>query len=85
MAMKLSPLTLMILILSCNNSEDSYRNEKDSLDSVSRSQKHVIDSAADKAREQVDSIEKQGKKMIDSTTAAKKGQLRKEDSLKRKK
>jgi hypothetical protein len=85
MAMKQSALTLVILILSCNNSGDSYGNEKDSLDSISRSQKQVIDSAADKAREQVDSIEKQGKKMIDSTTAAKKAQLRRQDSLKKKK
>jgi len=83
--MKVSSLILVMLVLSCNNSGNTTRNEKDSFDSVSQIQIQIIDSAADKAREQVDSIEKQGKKMIDSTTAAKKGQLRKEDSLKRKK
>ena len=83
--MKVSSLILVMLVLSCNNSGNTTRNEKDSLDSISQIQKQIIDSAADKAREQVNFIEKQGKKMIDSTTAVKKEQLGKEDSLQRRK
>jgi|GEM_PF-5956082 len=83
--MKVSSLILVMLVLSCNNSGNTTRNEKDSFDSVSQIQIQIIDSAADKAREQVDSIEKQGKKMIDSTTTVKKEQLGKEDSLQRRK
>ena len=83
--MKLFALLLVILVLSCNNSGNTTRNEKDSLDSTSQIQKQIIDSAADKAREQVNFIEKQGKKMIDSTTTVKKEQLGKEDSLQRRK
>lgn len=83
--MKLFTLTVVILLVSCNNSADTTENKKDSLDSVAHAQKNIIDSAANEARKKVDSIEKQGKEMIDSTTAVRKEELQKEDSLKRKK
>lgn len=77
--------SILILLLSCNNPANTVRDQKDSLDSISRLQKQIIDSAADNSREQVDSIEKAGKKMVDSTIRAKKQNLEKQDSIGQKK
>lgn len=51
----------------CNNSADTARSEKDSLDSVANAQKNAIDSAADQRIETIDSLTDEKKDMIDST------------------
>jgi hypothetical protein len=55
------------IFTACNNTADTARTEKDSLDSVANARKDIIDSTAEQRKENIDSMTGVKKDLLDST------------------
>ena len=54
-------------LTACNNSADTVRSEKDSLDSIANAKKDAIDSTAEQRKDAIDSLTEQKKDNVDTT------------------